>query len=187
MTESEAIAEEVTRLALHGLSANAWQRFSDTGFRHYEVVRPGFKSNMTDLQAALGLVQLPRLDTWIDRRAELWERYDRLLGDLPLQTPPPPDPGTRHARHLYQVLVGDDAPLDRDQLLNGLHEQKIGSGVHYRGVHLQPYYRDRYRLSPQDFPVATDISERTISLPLEPSLSDGDQDDVVGALRELLS
>jgi dTDP-4-amino-4,6-dideoxygalactose transaminase len=187
MTDSEQIAEEVERLALHGLSLGAWQRFSDAGFRHYEVTRPGYKFNMTDVQAALGLRQLPRLDAWIDRRAQLWERYDALLAGLPLQTPAPPAPDTRHARHLYQVLLRPDAPLRRDELLEGLNERRIGTGVHYRGVHLHPYYRDRYRLAPDDFPVATDISQRTLSLPLSPKLSEGDQDDVVAALRELLA
>jgi dTDP-4-amino-4,6-dideoxygalactose transaminase len=186
MTDSEEIAEEVERLALHGLSLGAWQRFSDAGFRHYEVVRPGYKYNMTDVQASLGLRQLPRLDAWIDRRAELWERYDDLLAGLPLQTPPPPDPDTRHARHLYQVLLDPAAPLERDELLNALHERRIGTGVHYRGVHLHPYYRDRYKLSGGDFPVATDISERTLSLPLSAKLTQRDQDDVVTALREVL-
>jgi dTDP-4-amino-4,6-dideoxygalactose transaminase len=184
---SAAIAEEVERLALHGLSLGAWQRFSDSGFRHYEVVRPGYKYNMTDVQASLGLHQLARLDAWIERRAQLWERYDELLAGLPLQTPAPPEPGTRHARHLYQVLVEAGAPLSRDGLLDGLHERRIGTGVHYRGVHLHPYYRDRYGLAPDDFPVATDISERTVSLPLSPKLADPDQDDVVDALRELLA
>ncbi|MGA9858655.1 MAG: DegT/DnrJ/EryC1/StrS aminotransferase family protein [Solirubrobacteraceae bacterium] len=186
-TTSAAIAEEVERSALHGLSAGAWQRFSDAGFRHYEVIRPGYKFNMTDMQAALGLVQLPQLDAWIDRRAQLWERYDALLAGLPLQTPAPPDPDTRHARHLYQVLVEPSAPLDRDGLLEALNEHRIGTGVHYRGVHLHPYYRDRYGLDRTDFPVATDISERTLSLPLGPSVTDGDQDDVAAALRELLA
>jgi dTDP-4-amino-4,6-dideoxygalactose transaminase len=187
MTDSERVAEEVERLALHGLSLGAWQRFSDAGFRHYEVTRPGYKFNMTDVQAALGLRQLPRLDAWIDRRTQLWERYDTLLAGLPLQTPAPPAPETRHARHLYQVLVQPDAPLQRDELLERLNEHRIGTGVHYRGVHLHPYYRDRYGLAPEDFPVATDISERTLSLPLSPKLNDPDQDDVVAALRELLS
>jgi dTDP-4-amino-4,6-dideoxygalactose transaminase len=187
LTDSEPIAEEVERLAMHGLSVGAWQRFSDEGFRHYEVVRPGYKYNMTDVQAALGLRQLPRLDAWIDRRAELWDRYDELLAGLPLQTPPPPEAGTRHARHLYQVMVGVDAALDRDRLLAALNEHKIGTGVHYRGVHLHPYYRDRYRLSPEDFPIATEISERTVSLPLSPKVSERDQDDVVAALRDLLA
>jgi dTDP-4-amino-4,6-dideoxygalactose transaminase len=186
VTENEAAAVEVERLALHGLSLGAWQRFSDAGFRHYEVVRPGFKYNMTDVQASLGLHQLPELDGWVERRAELWNRYDELLAGLPLETPPPPEPETRHARHLYQVLVGPQAPLTRDALLDGLAAHRIGTGVHYRGVHLHPFYRDRYGLKPQDFPVATEISERTVSLPLSPKVSDADQDDVVAALTDLL-
>jgi dTDP-4-amino-4,6-dideoxygalactose transaminase len=186
MTESSQLAAEVERLALHGLSLGAWQRFSDAGFRHYEVVRPGYKYNMNDVQAALGLHQLPRLDAWIDRRAELWERYDALLAGLPLQTPAPPEPHTRHARHLYQVLVEPAAGLSRDGLIEQLNAHNIGTGVHYRGVHLHPYYHDTYRLTPEHFPVATDISQRTLSLPLSPKITEADQDDVVSALRELL-
>ena len=186
VTEEPELAAEVERLALHGLSLGAWQRFSDTGFRHYEVVEPGFKFNMTDVQAALGLHQLPRLDEWIERRAELWGRYDQLLEGLPLQTPPRPEPGTRHARHLYQILIEPAAPLSRDELLDSLTARKIGTGVHYRGVHLHPYYRDKYRLAPEDFPGATTISDRTLSLPLSPKVSEADQDDVAAALRDLL-
>ncbi len=185
-TDRAEVAEEVERLALHGLSLGAWQRFSDAGFRHYEVVRPGYKYNMTDVQAALGLHQLPRLDEWIDRRAELWERYDQLLARLPLVTPSAPAPDTRHARHLYQVLLEPDAPLTRDELLEGLIALNIGTGVHYRAVHLHPYYRERYGLAPEDFPVANTISERTLSLPLGPSVTEADQDDVVAAMADLL-
>jgi dTDP-4-amino-4,6-dideoxygalactose transaminase len=185
-TDRSEIAAEVERLALHGLSLGAWQRFSDKGFRHYEVVSPGFKFNMTDVQASLGLHQLPRLDGWIDRRAELWARYDKLLAGLPLSTPPPPEPGTRHARHLYQVRLEPDAPLSRDALLDALTAQKIGTGVHYRGVHLHPFYRDTYDLRPEHFPVATEISETTLSLPLSPKVTEADQDDVVAALTEAL-
>lgn len=186
VTQDARIAAEVERLALHGLSLGAWQRFSDQGFRHYEVVRPGFKYNMTDVQAALGLHQLPRLDRWIDRRAELWERYDALLEGLPLKTPPPPEPRTRHAHHLYQVRLDPSAPLTRDELLDGLTERRIGTGVHYRGVHLHPFYRDRYGLRAEDFPVATAISERTLSLPLSPKVTEADAEDVASALSELL-
>ena len=186
VTEDEAFAAEVERLALHGLSLGAWQRFSDIGFRHYEVERPGFKYNMTDVQAALGLHQLPRLDSWIDQRAELWQRYDALLARLPLQTPPPPEPGTRHARHLYQVLVEPTGAISRDELLDGLNDRLIGAGVHYRGVHLHPYYRERYGLRPEDFPVASDLSERTVSLPFGPGISERDQLDVTEALTQVL-
>jgi dTDP-4-amino-4,6-dideoxygalactose transaminase len=185
-TESEEVAAEVERLALHGLSLGAWQRFSDTGFRHYEVVRPGYKYNMTDVQAALGLHQLPKLDGWIGRRAELWARYDELLAGLPLETPPPAEPDTTHARHLYQVLIEPHAGLTRDELLDGLTAHNIGTGVHYRGVHLHPFYRDTYNLKPSDFPVASDLSERTLSLPLSPKVTESDQDDVVAALMALL-
>jgi len=185
-SEDPAFAAEVERLALHGLSQGAWQRFSDAGFRHYEVDRPGFKYNMTDVQASLGLHQLPRLDAWIARRAEIWERYDELLAALPLQTPRAPAVGTRHARHLYQVLVEPGAAVSRDELLDGLNDRLIGAGVHYRGVHLHPYYRDRYTLRPEHFPVATDISERTVSLPFGPGISERDQLDVVEALEQVL-
>jgi dTDP-4-amino-4,6-dideoxygalactose transaminase len=186
-TEDRRVAAEIERLALHGLSHGAWQRFSDAGFRHYEVVEPGFKYNMTDIQAAVGLHQLPRLDAWIDRRAELWQRYDELLAGLPLETPPPAESGTRHARHLYQVLLSDDSGLTRDEVLDGLTARRIGAGVHYLGVHLHPYYRDKYGLHPEAFPIATDISRRTISLPLSPKVTEADQDDVAEALTELLS
>jgi dTDP-4-amino-4,6-dideoxygalactose transaminase len=186
VTEDPEIASEVERLALHGLSLGAWQRFSDAGFRHYEVIRPGYKYNMTDVQAALGIHQLGRLDEWIEQRARLWDRYDALLEPLPLQTPPAPDAHTRHARHLYQVLLEPDAGITRDQLLDALTARNIGTGVHYRGVHLHPYYRDTYGLEPSDFPVATSISERTLSLPLSPKVSESDQDDVVCALRDAL-
>jgi dTDP-4-amino-4,6-dideoxygalactose transaminase len=187
VTEDPAVAARVERLALHGLSLGAWQRFSDAGFKHYEVVEPGFKFNMTDVQASLGLHQLPRLDDWIERRAQLWDRYDHLLADLPVHTPPPADPDTIHARHLYQVTVDADAPLTRDELLDGLTARRIGTGVHYRGVHLHPYYRDKYGLAPEQFPVATAISERTLSLPLSPKVTKADQDDVAGALTDLLA
>ena len=186
VTEDGQFAAEVEGLALHGLSQGAWQRFSDVGFRHYEVERPGFKYNMTDVQAALGIHQLPRLEAWIDRRGELWARYDEMLAELPLETPPAAEPDTRHARHLYQVLVADEVRVGRDELLAALHRLRIGTGVHYRAVHLHPYYRERYGLGPSHFPVALDISERTLSLPLSPDLSEAEQDRVVAALRRTL-
>ena len=187
-TDDEDLAGRVERLALHGLSLGAWGRFSDKGFKHYDVVEPGFKFNMMDIQAALGIHQLPKLDAWIDDRASLWGRYDELLGDLPLRRPSPFDESVmKHARHLYTVEVTDDSPLTRDALLEELIRRKIGTGVHYRGVHLHPFYRDRYGLRPEDLPVATDISERTLSLPLSPKVTAQDQDDVVSALRAALT
>ncbi len=182
-TSDRDVADRVERLALHGLSTGAWQRFSDAGFRHYEVEEPGFKFNMTDLQAGIGIHQLPRLDEWIETRARLWEQYDELLAELPLELPPPPEPETRHARHLYQVLVRPDAPVDRDALVGRMTAARIGVGIHYVGVHLQPYYRSRYALAPESLPVSAEISRRTLSLPLSPGITDDDQLRVVEALR----
>jgi dTDP-4-amino-4,6-dideoxygalactose transaminase len=185
-TDDPRIAEQVERLALHGLSLGAWQRFSDVGFKHYECTVPGFKYSMTDLQASLGIHQLPRLDSWIERRAEAWALYNDLLRDLPICLPIGPEPKTRHARHLYQVRVAPDAGVSRDGVLEELHRLQIGAGVHYRGVHLHPYYRDRYDLRPEDFPCATSISEQTLSLAFSPKVSIEDQRDVAAALTEIL-
>jgi dTDP-4-amino-4,6-dideoxygalactose transaminase len=185
-TDDHTTANRIEQLALHGLSLGAWQRYADASFRHYEVVEPGFKFNMTDVQASLGIHQLPRLDEWIDRRASAWAFYDQSLQSLPLTTPLGPSPQTRHARHLYQVLVEDEAPVGRDELLDLLVQRRIGTGVHYRGVHLHPYYRARYALEPSALPVASDISNRTLSLPLSPKVSERDQEDVVAALGAAL-
>ena len=183
VADDPRIAERVEHLALHGLSLGAWQRFSDAGYKHYDASEPGFKFNMTDLNAALGIHQLPRLEKGIEYRSGLWARYDRLLENLPVETPPPADDSMRHARHLYQVLVGPESAVGRDQLLSLMTSSKIGVGVHYRAVHLHPYYRDKYDLDPAAFPVATDISNRTLSLPLGTNVTQADQDDVVDALR----
>lgn len=185
--ESGDLAERIERLALHGLSVGAWQRFSDVGFRHYEASEVGFKFNMTDVQAALGIHQLPRLEAWIDRRAEHWLAYNEGLSNLPLALPPEPPPHVHHARHLYQVNVLPEADLDRDGVLDALHRRKIGAGVHYRGVHLHPYYRDRYSISPASLPSATVISETTMSLPLSAKLTDKDRDDVIEALQDIFA
>jgi dTDP-4-amino-4,6-dideoxygalactose transaminase len=186
-TDNACIAREVERLALHGLSLGAWQRYGDAGFRHFEVASPGLKANMTDLSAAIGLHQLPRLEAWTQRRAALAARYDALLADLPVETPRAADPRARHSWHLYSVLVSPEAEVRRDDVVDGLLQRRIGTGVHYRGIHLHPYYADAYGLAPEHLPVASDISERTLSLPLSPALTESDQDDVVEALSAVLA
>jgi dTDP-4-amino-4,6-dideoxygalactose transaminase len=186
-TDNPCIAREVERLGLHGLSLGAWQRYGDAGFRHFEVASPGYKANMTDLAAAIGLHQIPRLEAWTERRAELAARYDTLLGGLPVETPAPVDPRARHSWHLYSVLVSPEAGIDRDAVVDGLLQRRIGTGVHYRGVHLHPYYASACDLAPEDLPVASDISARTLSLPLSPALTEADQDDVVEALSAVLT
>lgn len=185
-TADGTMARRVEQLALHGLSSGAWRRFGDKGFRHYFATEVGYKFNMTDIQASLGLHQLPRLDRWIEMREHLARRYDELLADLPVSVPPPPADGTRHAYHLYPILLQPDAPVTRDEVLDRMTEARIGVGVHYQAVHLHPFYQDRYRLRPEDLPCATAMSRATLSLPLSPKVTEADQDDVVRALEAAL-
>jgi dTDP-4-amino-4,6-dideoxygalactose transaminase len=186
VTDDRALAERVKVMALHGMSADAWRRFSDAGYRHYDVVDAGFKYNMTDLQASLGIHQLARVEAGLARREEIWRRYDEAFADLPLETPPPPAPGTRHARHLYTVLLESDRCLvSRDRLLAALHAEGIGTGVHYRAISEHAFYRSQLGIRYGEFPVAEDIGRRTLSLPLSPGLDDGDVEDVIHAVRRV--
>ena len=181
------LARRIEQLALHGLSAGAWARFSDSGYKHYLATELGYKFNMTDVQASVGIHQLPRLSQWIARRAELAARYDELLSGMPLTTPPAASPEMVHAHHLYPVLLEGVTVDERDAVLNSLTRHKIGVGVHYTAVHLHPIYREKYGYVPNDFPVATDISNRTLSLPLSPKIGERDQDDVAEALHQALA
>lgn len=186
VTDDEAVARRARVLSLHGLDADAWKRFSDDGYRHYECVEPGFKYNMMDLQAALGLHQLARAERNLGVRARQWTRYQRELRGLPLELPPDLPSDIRHARHLYTVLVRPDAPLDRDALMGALHRVGIGTGVHYRPVHEHAHYRKALGHRPEDFPVASDVGRRTLSLPLGPALTPGEQGRVIEALHDIL-
>jgi dTDP-4-amino-4,6-dideoxygalactose transaminase len=187
VTSDEEAAARIKTLALHGLSADAWSRFSDEGYKHYEVVEPGFKYNMMDLQAALGVHQLARAEANLERREEIWRRYDEAFAELPLRTPIAAEPGTRHARHLYTVLLDlERLNCTRDEVLLDLHRQNIGTGVHYRALHLHPYYRETGGYERGDFPSAEWISDRTVSLPLSPKLTDEDVEDVIDAVGRTL-
>ncbi|MBV9773749.1 MAG: DegT/DnrJ/EryC1/StrS family aminotransferase [Gemmatimonadetes bacterium] len=186
-TSDPDLAGRIRTYALHGLSRDAWKRFSDAGYRHYQVHYPGFKYNMMDLQAAIGIHQVPHLAEWLARRERIWARYDEAFADLPVGTPAPAGPDTVHARHLYTLMV-DEARcgVSRDEFMARLHERGIGTGVHYQGVHLHPYYRDAFGWRPEDFPNTTWIGERTLSLPLSGALGDDDVERVVDAVRASL-
>lgn len=186
-TADPDLAGRIKTQALHGMSRDAWKRFSDAGYRHYEVVSPGFKYNMMDLQAAIGLHQFDHIEVWLDRRSQIWQRYSDELADLPLGLPPADEAGTRHARHLYTLMIDPEKTgITRDEFMRRMHERNIGTGVHYVGVHLHPWYRDNFGLEATDFPNATWISERTVSIPLSPHLGDEDVDDVISAVRQSL-
>jgi len=176
----------IKTLALHGMSADAWQRHSDEGFVHYEVLEPGFKYNLTDLAAAIGLRQLDGLEARWARRRAMWRFYEAELAGLPLQLPAPPAATTRHALHLFTCLVDDTrTSVTRDQVLARLHALRIGAGVHYRAVHQHPYYRERYGARTGRLPNAEWVSARTFSLPLGGAMTNDDAADVVRALRHI--
>jgi len=149
---------------------------------------PGFKYNMMDLQASIGLHQLSRVEPNLIRRNEIWKIYNEAFANLPIGLPAPDEPDTVHGRHLYTLMIEKDrCGVHRDEFIQRLHEQNIGSGVHYLGVHLHPYYRDAFGFSPEDFPNATWISERTVSIPLSAKLTDDDVADVIDAVRASLA
>jgi dTDP-4-amino-4,6-dideoxygalactose transaminase len=186
-TSNQQWAEEIECYGLHGLSRGAWMRYSDEGFKHYQVVCAGYKYNMMDLQAALGMHQIERIEEYLARREAIWARYDDAFAGLPLGLPASPEPGTRHARHLYTIMVDrDSAGIGRDAFQQALHNLNIGTGIHFVSLHLHPFYRETYGYRTGQFPNAERISERTVSLPLSAQLSDEDVDDVIEAVYRTL-
>jgi dTDP-4-amino-4,6-dideoxygalactose transaminase len=181
-------AARIKTLALHGMSQDAWKRFSDEGYKHYTVVEAGFKYNMMDLQAAIGIHQLQRVEqNWL-RREQIWRRYDQAFAALPVVRPAPPEPDTRHALHLYTLLIDEQrSGVGRDAFLEAMTRQNVGVGVHYLSIPEHPYYRERFGWKPDDTPQATRIGRQTVSLPLSAGLSDPDVDDVIAAVHRCLA
>ena len=179
--------ERVKMLSLQGLSRDAWNRYSSDGYKHYEVVDCGFKYNMTDLQAAIGIHQLHRLEANWQRRVALWDRYQQALSGVPVGLPAPPADNTRHARHLFTLQIDPDhCGMDRDAFMRGMNDRHIGLGIHYAGLPDQPYYQRQFGWDPADFPHATRISRQTVSLPFSVRLSYEDADDVVEAVASTI-
>jgi dTDP-4-amino-4,6-dideoxygalactose transaminase len=185
--DPEAIARAKV-LALHGMSKDAWRRFSDAGYKHYQVVASGFKYNMMDIQAAIGIHQLARVEASWQRRQEIWRVYEQAFAEMPVGRPAPIEPETRHAYHLYTLMV-DEAVcgVSRDAFLDGMTARKIGVGVHYLSIPEHPFYQERFGWRPEDYPEAMAVGRQTVSLPLSPKLSAGDVEDVITAVGEILS
>lgn len=180
-------AARIKVLALHGMSKDAWKRFSDSGWVHYQVIEAGFKYNMMDIQAAMGIHQLSRVEENWKRREEIWKRYNDAFRELPIGTPADPEPDTRHAYHLYTIMI-DEARcgIKRDDFLAAIQKHNIGVGVHYLSIPEHPYYQKTYAWKNEDYPNAVRIGRQTVSLPIGPKLSDADVDDVIEAVRRVL-
>ena len=189
ITSDEALAADVALARFHGMDREAWNRFGKQGSAHYEIIAPGFKYNMMDMQAALGLHQLPALEGFIRRRTELAERYRERLGGWPQwDLPAAPSYDHRPAWHLFAPLLNTKAAgMDRERFMAEMKARNIGTAIHYRAAHLYPYYRDRYGYKLGDFPRAESISERIISLPLFPAMTDADQDRVIAAMTDVFA
>lgn len=186
ITGDPELHQRVKVLSLHGMTADAWSRFVG-GPSGYEVVAAGFKYNMTDLAAAVALPQLAAVEEHWRRREQVWQAYNQRLSSLPLRLPPPAEPGSRHAYHLYTPLLClEEMGADRETIIAAFDAENIGVGIHYVPVHQNPYYRRRFGFTGADFPNATFVGERTLSLPLSPAMTEQDVDDVASALARIV-
>lgn len=188
VTRDPALAQRMRTMRLHGMSRDAFDRFTaKVPSWYYEIVAPGFKYNLTDIAAALGIHQLRRARAFHATRERLALAYDAALAGLPVITPPRPAPGEQHAWHLYVLQLAGDARIERDALIERLFDAGIGCSVHYIPLHLQPYWRDRYGLRAQQFPHSQRAYERMLSLPLYTRMDERDVERVAAAVRAATS
>jgi dTDP-4-amino-4,6-dideoxygalactose transaminase len=187
-TSDQRIADTLRIRSLHGISRDAWKRYSASGYTPYEVLYPGFKYNMMDLQASLGLHQLAKVDRFWEVRDRHWKAYNKAFAPLDeLITPVPDEPDTKHARHLYTLLLDlTKVTCNRYEFMELLRLENIGTGVHFVALHLQPLYQERFGYREGMFPNAEFVSDRTFSLPLSPKMTDQDVQDVIGAVYRAL-
>jgi len=188
LTGPPEVLEEARIWSLHGMTRDAWKRYSAEGSWYYEVVRPGFKYNLTDIQAAIGLQQLRKLAGFQARRREIVRRYNEAFAEFKELQIPTQRPEVEHAWHLYVLrLHVSRLRVSRNQFIEELKARNISASVHFIPVHLHPYYRDKYGFKPEDFPVAYGEYQRMLSLPLYPRMSDQDVQDVVEAVSDVVS
>ncbi len=188
VTSHPDYAERIKIMRLHGMNRDVFQRTSSKQpFWYYEVVAPGFKYNLTDVAAALGIHQLRKAESFLRRRTEIATHYTQALADLPVRTPYV-HPDNVHAWHLYVLqLQLEELTIDRDTLIDQMTQAGIGTSVHFIPLHLQPYWRDCYGFQPTDFPIALQVYQRAVSLPIYPGMSDANVERVITSLRKILT
>ena len=186
-TRDEHLMTNVNMMKFHGINRAVWNRFAKQGSQHYDVEAAGFKYNMLDLQAALGIHQLPALDGFIEKRTTLVERYCAVLAEWPQWIlPTGPTYKHKHAWHLFAPTLNIEAAgMDRDTFVTKMKEENIGVGVHYPACHLYSFYRDNYAFKPGDFPHAESIGSRIVSLPLFPTMTMVEQDRVIDTMAKI--
>jgi len=187
-TANPEFAERASMMALHGISRDAWKRYSAEGSWYYEVLQAGYKYNMTDIAAALGLHQLARSQWLLERRRSIAQRYTEAFSQWPEVEPPPNPAHVEHAWHLYLLrLRPERLTITRDAFIQALTKANIGTSVHFIPLHLHPFYRDTYHLQVEDFPAALHAYQRVISLPIYPGMADEDVEDVIAAIEQIIA
>lgn len=188
VSRHKEIIERCKVMRLHGISRDAFDRYSSkTPAWYYEVIEPGFKYNMPDISAAIGIHQLKKIDRFHQKRVAMAKVYDEALKDLPLILPPRGEKIENHAWHLYPIQLTDDAPLSRDEFIIKMAEHNIGCSVHFIPLHRQPVWRDRYQLTPEMFPHAENAYQRITSIPLYTMMTEDDQQYVIDTIKKLLA
>jgi perosamine synthetase len=186
-TANSGYAEIVRMMSLHGISKDAWKRYSAEGSWYYEISRPGFKYNMTDMAAAIGLVQLAKCDRMREARRRIAQIYNEALAELDGAAIPAERGNVKHAWHLYPIrLPLERLRISRAEFISMMRERNIGTSVHFIPLHLHPFYRDEYHYRPQDFPHALDAYERLVSLPIYPSMTQADAIEVAGVVKDIV-
>jgi perosamine synthetase len=186
-TENPEWAARMRMMSLHGISHDAWKRYAKDGSWYYEVLCPGFKYNLTDIGAAIGIEQLKKCDAFGAARNHIATAYNEAFADLPEIQTPFCEPDLQHAWHLYVIqLQREGLTISRDQFIEALKSQGIGTSVHFIPLHLHPYYRNTFGYVPGDFTNATEAYQRIISLPIYPKMTDADIDHVIGAVRHVV-
>lgn len=188
VSKDKSLIERMKIMRLHGISRDAFDRYqSKTPAWYYEVIEPGFKYNLPDICAALGLQQLKKIDSFYLKRLEMANKYEKALADLPIILPPNAEKSGTHAWHIYPIRLNENCGISRDDFIVKMSEKGIGCSVHFIPLHKQPIWRDSYNLKPEDFPVAENVYQHILSIPLFTKMTNDDQDRVINAIKDIFN
>lgn len=186
-TNDDKLAEKLRILSLHGISKNAWERYGKDGFQHWELLMPGYKYNMFDLQASLGIHQIKKVESFLSRRVQIVKKYNDAFEKIEEIQLLKPEPNIKHAHHLYVIVIKiENLKVSRDEVLNEIQKRGIGVAVHFRSLHLQHYFKQHFNYKKGMFPQAEYLSDRVISLPLYPKMTDEDVSRVIETVLGVL-
>ena len=170
------------------MSKDAWSRFSNDGYKHYKVEMAGFKYNMPDIQAAIGIHQLKKIDDFTMKRERIWKLYLKEFENLPVNLPCEIEKNTTHAYHLFNICLDQNKTnIKRDDFLNKMNNNRIGVGIHYESIPMHPYYQKAFNWEPSDYPNALKFGNETVSIPISPKLSDNELDKIISVTKNILS